>query len=166
MPDANQVVVFNPVTGRFFDIATGEPGPLSIHVDSGTPWVTANGSSRIGRYTVTTVSTWVWYDTPTPNSGPAGLLIFNDSDGVQQIWTTENLTGGAGRIQIINNFQVANQERLSLGSPPGNPWGIIRTEDEHIWIADTSRNVLYEVEPPYIFRNYVAWLTSVEAEAP
>jgi streptogramin lyase len=164
MPDAAQVVVFNPTSGRFFDVPTQEPGPTNIQIANGTPWVTANGSGRVGRFTVTTVSTWIWYDLPTPNSGPAGLLIFDDADGVQQIWITENTTGGAARIQIVNNFQVANREQLNLGSPPGNPWGIIRAADDHLWIADTSRNVLYEVPPPYISRNYIAWIPNVQPE--
>jgi streptogramin lyase len=164
MPNGNRVVVYNPVTDRFFDVPTGEISPTNIDLDAeGRPWVTAYGSSRVGRYTPTTVSTWIWFNTPSYNpetpyieTGPAGVLVFDNAQGIRQVWVTESELGSAGRIEIVNSFQVANRERLALATPPGAPWGIILAPDEHIWIADTSRNVLYEVTEPYIYRLYAA----------
>jgi hypothetical protein len=28
--------------------------------------------------------------------------------------------------------------------------------DNNIWIADTTRNVIYELRPPYVYRKYFA----------
>ncbi len=157
MPDANTVVVYNSITDRFFNVPTGEFAPTNIQLDAeGRPWVTAYGSDRVGRYTPTTVSTWIWFNTPSTESGPTGLLVFDEPAGVRQVWVSESKRGRAGRIQIYNSFEVSNRETLGLASPAGTPWGIIRSQDKHIWIADTSRNVLYEVAEPYIQRVYAA----------
>ena len=157
MPNADNVLVYNSITERFFEAPTGEFTPHNIVLDAeGRPWVTAYGSARVGRYTPTTNSIWIWFNTPSPESGPTGLLIFDDPSGVRQVWISESKTGSAGRIEIFNSFEVVNRDKLGLASPAGTPWGIIRAQDEHIWIADTSRNVLYEVAPPYIQQLYMA----------
>ena len=165
MPDGNRVVVYNSVTDSFFDRPTGEIRPTNIDLDpEGRPWVDAYGSSRVGRYTPTTVSTWIWFNTPSYNpetdpdsqTGPASVLVFDDAKGIRQTWVTESLVGSAGRIEIVNGFQVANREKLALATPPGTPWGIILAPDDHIWISDLSRDVLYEVTEPYIYRVYAA----------
>jgi streptogramin lyase len=157
MPDANRVIVFNAVLGSFFSIATGELGPTSIAIDqTGAAWVTAYGGGKVGRYTPTTVSVWIWYDTPSPDSGPAGLLIYKDEFGVSQLWLTENKVGSIGRLQLIKTFQLTNIDRLGPNSPPGNTWGIIRAPDGHIWVADTGRNLLYELTEPFVHRLYFA----------
>jgi streptogramin lyase len=162
MPDGNRVVSYDSVRDRFFGVPTGELQPLGLTFDpSGRLWVTTYGSHRIGRYTPTTVSTWVWYDTPTPQSNPAGILAFVDEAGLLQVWVTESGTGTIGRLSVINNFEVINSEKLGPNSPPGNTWGIIRASNGHIWVADTGRNLLYEITEPYIFRTYIA---SIEKE--
>ncbi len=157
MPDANRVVVYDSVRDRFSGISTGELGPTNLALDSGgRPWITANGSNRVGRFTPTTVSVWSWYDTTTTDGGPAGLLVFDDEAGVRNVWVAENRTGTIARLQIANGFTLTNRERLVPADPAGNTWGIIRTSDEHIWVADAGRNVLYELTAPYIQRVYAA----------
>ena len=164
MPDSNSVAIYDSVRDRFFESSTGELAPMGISIDpNGRVWVTANGSSRVGRFTPTTVTIWIWYDTPTPDSGPAGLLTYEDENGVLQVWLTENRIGSIGRLQIVNGFQVANREKVGPHTPAGSTWGIIRSSDGHIWVADSGRNLLYELEEPYIHRVYMATVENGEA---
>lgn len=164
MPDSNLVVAYDTVRDRFFGIATGHLQPMGLTFDSeGSLWVTTYGDSRIGRYTPTTVSLWVWYDTVTPDSGPVGVLAFKNSQNVLDVWVTENKTGTIARMQIVNTFEVVTRERLGPNAPSGNTWGIIRSSDGNIWVADTGRNLLYEIKPPYVHRTYIA---SVVKEPP
>jgi hypothetical protein len=71
------------------------------------------------------------------------------------VWVTENRTGTLGRLELVNGFEVINSEKLGPNTPAGNPWGIIRAPDEHIWVADSGRNLLYEITAPYIHRAYL-----------
>jgi len=164
MPDANRVIVFDSVRESFFSIATGELGPTDIAIDeNGAAWITAYGTSKIGRYTPTTVSVWIWYDTPTPDSGPAGILIYRDEAGVSQLWLTESKVGSIGRLQLVKTFDLTNEEKLGPNTPASSTWGIIRAPDGHIWVADTGRNLLYELAEPFIHRLYFA---SVQSNLP
>lgn len=163
MPDANVVMTYDPVRDRFFETPTGELQPMGITLDAkGQLWITAAGTSRIGRYTPTTVSIWIWYDTPTPDSGPIGILAFDNMAGSLEVWVTENKTGTIGRLQLMNGFEVVNTEKAGPNTPAGNTWGIIRSSDKHIWVADTGRNLLYELDEPYFHRTYI---TSVVKES-
>lgn len=160
MPTANVVGIYNSVTDRFFTVPTGETGPHGIVLDSdGRPWVTTIGSSRVGRYNPTTVSSWIWYNTPTPNSRPAKLIVFNSADR-REIWVTESAAGSVGRIQLVNGFEVAKREAAQLATPAGEPWGIVLTPNQHIWVADTERSMIYELSPPYIYNLYVSFLAT------
>jgi streptogramin lyase len=163
MPDGNRAVTYNAVRDRFTDHPTGEPGPSGISIDSDNRvWVTANGSSKVGRFTPTTVSVWIWYDTPTPDGGPIGVLTFDNAMGIRQVWVTENRAGSIARLQI-SGFDLVDREKVGPTTPPGNPWGIILAPDRHIWIADTSRNVLYELAEPYIHKLYFAKIANHQA---
>lgn len=156
MPDGNRVVIYNSLTDRFFDDPTGAP-PLNISVDDqGQAWISVYDSSVVGRRVISTSSRWVWFNTPTPEGGPAGITAFTDELGVSQLWFAENKTGSIGRIQFYGTNEVANREKVGPAAPPGNTWGIIHTADGHIWVSDTTRNVIYELAPPYINRLYVA----------
>jgi hypothetical protein len=84
------------------------------------------------------------------------VTVFTDELGVTQIWLTENKVGSIGRIQLYNTFSVANRERVGPAAPPGNTWGIVHAADGHIWVADSTRNLLYELQPPYIRRLYAS----------
>lgn len=157
MPDANRVVTYDSIRDRFFSTSTNESAPTTISIDpNGSVWVTAYGGNRVGRFTPTTVSIWVWFDTPSPDSGPAGLLTFKDEAGALQLWLTESNIGSIGRLQIANGFEITNREKVGPNTPAGSTWGIIRTADQHIWVADTGRNLLYELTNPYIHRVYMA----------
>lgn len=164
MPDGNRVVIYDSVRDRFFPSSTGELAPTGISIDpDGRVWVTANGSSRVGRFTPTTVTIWIWYDTPTADSGPAGLLTFEDDAGILQVWLTESRIGSIGRLQIANGFEVTNREKIGPNTPAGSTWGIIRTSDGHIWVADSGRNLLYELVGPFIHRVYMATVENGQA---
>ena len=157
MPEANVLAAYDSVRDRFLVNPTGDLIPTGMTFDDkGVLWVTAYGTSRILRFTPTTLSTWIPFDTPTPNSGPAGIIAFTDAQDVLQIWVAQHAAGSIGRVQIVNNFDVASQETVGSTTPPGNPWGVIRASNEHIWVADTTRNVLYEIKPPYIQYLYLA----------
>ena len=166
MPQANLVGIYNSVTDRFFTIPTGEPGPHGIALDSdGRPWVTAIDASRVGRYSPTTVSSWIWYNTPTSDSRPAKLIVFDSTDR-REVWVTESATGTAGRIQLLNGFEVVKREPAHLANPAGEPWGITLTPNQHIWIADAGRNMLYELTPPYIYNLYFPFIETPALETP
>jgi streptogramin lyase len=156
MPDGNRVVVYDPTRDRFFGIPTDDFAPLGISIDpDNNIWVTAYESGTIGRFTPTTLSIWNWYETPSPDSGPVGLLTYKVG-GVLQVWITESKLGTIGRLQVVNNFHVANREKLGPGGPEAQTWGMIRSSDGHIWVADLGRNLIYELTEPFIHRLYVA----------
>ena len=158
MPDANLVVAYDTVRDRFIELPTGFLQPMYLNFGpDGSLWVTSAGSSRIGRYTPnSTVSIWQWYQPPTPESSPVGIVVFDDDQNVLQVWVTENGTGTLGRMQIVNNFEVVARERLGPATPTGTPWGIIHSSNGSLWVADTSRNLIYEVKAPYIRRTYLS----------
>lgn len=162
LPDANMLGNYNTVTGLFDFTSTNsvldeESRPTGLTIDQfGSIWVTAAGTGRVGRYTPTTTTLWVWYDTPTANSEPAALLIFEEG-GLRQLWVTESATGSAGRIQL-DGGSLRTSVRLPLGEAPSRPWGIQRAADGTIWIADLGRDVLIELRPPYFLLLYFPFL--------
>lgn len=164
MPDANRIVTYNPIRDRFYSPSAPIDGltPMYVSVDpDGRVWVTAAGADKIGRFTPSTALIWAWVDTPTANGGPTGLLTFKENN-VLQIWITESRTGTISRLQINRNNDIANSETLGPGSPESSTWGIIRASDGNIWIADIGRNVLYELEPPYINRIYLSYIQNLQ----
>lgn len=165
MPTANVVGIYNSVTDRFFTVPTGEIGPYGLTLDvNGRPWVTTIDSSRVGRYNPTTVSSWIWYNTPTRNSRPAKVIVFDSTDR-REVWVTESAVGSVGRIQLLNGFEVVKREAVQLATPAGEPWGIILTPDQHIWVADSGRNMLFELSPPYIYNLYLSFM-ALTSETP
>ncbi len=150
LPDANAVGNSNTVTERFLRIPTGEPLPTGLALDpSGGVWVTVFGGGRVGRYTPTTVSVWVWYGTPSPASKPASLILFDVGDE-RQLWLTESATGKAGRLRL-DGGTLRGRIGVPLGPAPSRPWGIARAGDGTLWIADMGRDRLIELKAPYIF---------------
>lgn len=163
MPDAQRVVSYSNVREKFFPYAT-ELTPMGLSIDpSGGVWMTAAGSSSVGRFSISTNSIIVWFDAPTPDSGPTGIMTYTDELGVLQLWLTESKSGGLGRLQIVRNFDVVNREKLAPNSPPGSTTGIIRSSDGHIWVADTGRNLLYELTEPFIHRVYLTTVAKQQA---
>jgi streptogramin lyase len=94
-----------------------------------------------------------------------GVLVFNDTAGIQQVWVTENRTGTIGRLQL-SGFDLLARDKVGPADPAGNTWGIIRTSDGHIWVADASRNLLYELMEPYIQRLYIAAIPNHQVPVP
>jgi streptogramin lyase len=155
MPDAQRVVTYNSVSDQFFPYPT-EFVPMGLSIDpGGGVWITASGSSSVGRFTISTNSIVVWLDAPTPDSGPIGIMTYADELGILQLWLTESKSGGLGRLQIRGNFHIVNSEKLGPNRPAGSTTGIIRTSDGHIWVADTGLNILYELTEPFIHRVYL-----------
>lgn len=150
LPDAGAVGNYNSVTERFLRIPTGDPLPTGLAIDpSGSIWVTSIGSGRVGRYTPTTVSVWIWYGTPSPSSRPASLVLF-DQGGERQLWVTESATGKAGQLRL-DGGTLRGRIGVPVGPPPSRPWGITRTPGGTIWVADMGRDRLIELRAPYIY---------------
>jgi streptogramin lyase len=164
MPDANRVLLYNPVTDSFFSTLTGEPSPMQISIDStDSLWVTASGTSRIGRLSPSTLSIWEWIDPANADGGPVGIVTFKDDEGILQMWITESRTGTIGHLEVINQFTVIDRDTLGPNSPAGSTWGIIRSSDGHLWVADTRLNLLYELREPYINRIYMVLVDNGKA---
>lgn len=160
LPDANSVGNYNSVTDNFLSIPTGQPAPTGMALDAaGRIWVTALGSGLVGRYTPTTNSLWVWYDTPPAHLGavqPADLIVF-DENGQRQIWFSQSGDGSVGRLQLIEGT-LLTRLRVPIGTAPSRPWGIQRAQNGSIWVADPGLNLLVELRPPYVYFSYMSLL--------
>ena len=161
MPDADTVGVYNSVTGRFFDAPTDYPSPTGLTLDSnGRLWVTAYNSSRIGRYSPTTVGNWFWYNTPSDDAGPAGIVTF-ETGATREVWFAQSRTGTLGRLRIVSGFTLVDRTTRGLTSAARAPWGLTRASDGHFWVADGGANLLIEILPPYIWEQ---WLPNVNRQ--
>ena len=148
LPDDDSLGNYNSVTGEFFAVATREPAPTGLTLDSaGRPWVTALESGKVGRYAPGTVSQWGWFNTPSPESNPAGIATFDTPEG-REVWFAETNTGSVGRL-LTTGYRLDYQEALPLTvDEPSRPWGVVVDDDQHVWIADTLRGVIYETVVP------------------
>lgn len=166
LPEGNAVGNFKPLTGRFFSVPTrqlgGAPGdlavvegPTQLAIDPSGPWVTAAKGSKVGKFAPSTLAQWFWYNTPTPDSGPTGILTFT-AGSVREVWFTQSQARSVGRLQIVNGFDVQSQDEILLAAAPSQPTQMTLDADNNIWIADTTRNVIYELRPPYVYRKYFA----------
>lgn len=147
-PDNNSVGNFNSVTGDFYVVPTSQKGPTGLSLDNlGRLWITAAGSSSIGRYAPGTLTIWAWYNTPTPGSSPAGIATFDTPNG-REVWFAQSSAGSLGRLQITG-FSVARSEAIPLAKDEvSRPWGVGVDSDKRIWVADAARNVLVETRVP------------------
>lgn len=148
LPDNNAVGNLNSATERFLIVSTGTFAPTGLTLDSDrVPWVTAYGSHRVGRYAPGTVTRWAWYDTPAPDSAPAGIATFDTLKG-REVWFAQSNVGSVGRLRTTG-FRITHQESISPPvDQPGRLWGVAVDGDDHIWIADTTRQVIYETIVP------------------
>jgi len=154
MPDANLVVVYNSVTDRFFEVPTGDGQPTGLAIDNlGRPWVTSMASGRVGVYAPNTLTRWEYYSSSSSTSAPAGIVTF-EREGLIEVWYGENSTGLAGRLGLVQGFSAVRRNTVPLATPAGNPWGVTVAADQHIWLADTANNLLYELTPPYVYQLY------------
>lgn len=157
MPDANALGNYNSVTDRFLVVPTGEPQPAGLELDpTGRLWVTALGSGRVGRYTPTTNSIWVWYNTSSESSRPVAMTTF-DMGGLRQLWVSESALGSAARLQLDGGTLVT-RIKVPLGNATSRPWDITRAPGGSLWIADSGRNLLVEMGAPYVYLNYLLTL--------
>lgn len=147
-PDNNSVGNFNSVTGEFYVVPTSQKSPIGLSLDNlGRLWITAAGSSSIGRYAPGTLTIWAWYNAPTPGSNPAGITTFDTPNG-REVWFAQNGVGSLGRLQI-SGFSVTRSEAIPLAKDEiSRPWGVGVDSDSKIWVADTARNVLIETKVP------------------
>lgn len=148
LPESNAVGNFNPITGQFFVVPTGEQAPTGLALDdAGRPWVTARGSGAVGRYAPGTVSQWAWFSASAPDSAPTGITTFNTPEG-REVWFAESNLAAVGRL-VTTGFRLDRRETLPLAiGEPGRPWGVVVDGEQHIWIADMERNVIYETVVP------------------
>jgi virginiamycin B lyase len=161
LPDDVVVGDYDPVAEEFFAVPTGRGSPIGVTIDNqGRPWITASDAngSYVGRYAPGTLGQWGWFNTPTANSGPAGIVTFVDG-ATREVWFAESQSATAGRIQTFSGFSVRKRESIPLARTApttSRPWGITVDSNRHIWVADLGRNLVYELTPPYIYRIYLA----------
>ncbi len=159
VPADGAVGVYKVGQAKFLRIPTGansRPNNLVTDV-TGLPWVTASGTNLLGRYFFGTISVWAWYTIPTPSSEAAGVTFVNHGS-IWEVWYAENATGKVGRMTIQSNGKFIRMEEITLASN-GQPWGVGKSSDDHIWIADTGRAVIYELIPPYLYYQYFPFIS-------
>ncbi|HXF61078.1 MAG TPA: hypothetical protein VNK95_05645, partial [Caldilineaceae bacterium] len=77
-------------------------------------------------------------------------------EGIREVWFAQSNPASAGRFQVANSFSLARRESAPLAADGSRPWGIAVDSNRHLWVADTERNVIYQLAPPYIYRLYFA----------
>jgi virginiamycin B lyase len=160
LPDDVVVGNYDPVAEEFFAVPTGRGSPIGVTIDNqDRPWITASDAngSYVGRYAPGTLGQWGWFNTPTANSGPAGIVTFVDG-ATREVWFAESQSATAGRLQTFSGFSVRKRESIpvAMAEPTSSrPWGITVDSNRHIWVTDLGRNVVYELTPPYISRLYL-----------
>ena len=111
------------------------------------------GEWGVGVYAPNTLSQWTYYKTSSADSVPAGIVAFNRG-GLIEVWYGKSELGQAGRLVLARGFTIVNHSTVSLAIPAGNPWGVTVSADQHVWLADTANNLLYELTPPYVYQLY------------
>lgn len=148
LPEDNVVGSYDSIRQVYNIVPTGERNPSGLTLDSaGRPWVTARGSGAVGRYAPGTVSQWAWYSASAPDSAPTGIATFDTPAG-REVWFAESAIGAVGRL-MTTGFRLDRSETFPVAvDEPSRPWGVVVDSDQHIWIADTQRNVIYETVTP------------------
>jgi streptogramin lyase len=159
---ATVVRVIDPNNGSAQDILL-EPGGLALDPSGRQLWVAGNnptvngGFGAVGRLITQTQTNLVWYFAPA-GSGPYGVVIVNTPKGTET-WVSHATAGNAGRLQFNANGQLLGRETTPLAAT-ARSFGITQAPDSHIWIADSGRNLLIELAPPYIYKLYWAFITN------
>ncbi len=125
--------------------------------NTGRIWVAAKDDSKILQLVGETRGDWVAYNTPAPNSGPSQIAIVNGPKG-REVWFSEYDSGTAGRLRFNAFGQLQDRETSQLAASGARPFGIAAGPDLHLWVTDMGRGVIYELTPPYIFKNYLPLL--------
>jgi hypothetical protein len=158
MPDENAMGEFTAIGERHFYSPTPGRRPVGIAKDSSNRiWVAAKDESQILLQVGDTRGDWVVYDTPTPDSGPSHLAIVNGPKG-REVWFSNYNHGTAGRIRFFADGTLRDRETSKLAVSGARPFGITAGPDLHLWVADLGRGVVYELTPPYIFKQYIPLL--------
>jgi streptogramin lyase len=140
-----------------------EPNGLALDPSGQQLWIAGNnpsingGFGAVGRLITQTWTDLVWYFAP-PGSGPYGVVIVNTPNGTET-WVTHTTAGNAGRFQFNTNGLLINSETTPRAAA-ARFFGITQAPDSHIWIADSGRNILVELAPPYIYKLYAALIAN------
>lgn len=140
-----------------------EPNGLALDPSGQQLWIAGNnpsingGFGAVGRLITQTWTDLVWYFAP-PGSGPYGVVIVNTPNGTET-WVTHTTAGNAGRFQFNTNGLLINSETTPRAAA-ARFFGITQAPNSHIWIADSGRNILVELAPPYIYKLYAALIAN------
>jgi virginiamycin B lyase len=140
----------------FFNVPAGSNSqPFGVTVASdGFPWITAQGTNRVGRFTPTTLSDWRWWDIPTAGSGLTGIAL-STSSALNYAWFTERSSGKVGQLITLPTGQLVSLAEYQLPSPNSQPHGIAVDSSHHVWIAAHGSNMIARWQPPYFHFAYL-----------
>lgn len=160
-PEANRVVSFEVETSSYSSASTISPSgifeyPLGITMDpDDRPWVTAQGSDAVGRYTPETLSFWRWYQTPHADGGVAEVRII-DAGTRWQIFFSEADSNSLGLLVVrSSDSRQQAMHSVSLPTAGGRPWDLDVDEDGTVWITDVSGNAVVAWQSPYVHQSYL-----------
>ena len=117
-------------------------------------WITAAGTNRIGRYAPGTITRWAWYNIPTSDSEPVGL-VHQTVDGNPVLWFTSNRTSQVGRLTVRPSGNLDSMVQVQLPTAGSGPWGVAVDGAGHVWIAQSDVNQVAEWRPPYFWMLYL-----------
>lgn len=178
MPDGHAVGELNAVGERLFNSPTPAFRPVGIARNGRQVWVAAKGDpnaarieeekqaagdptanplpyyGKILRLVGETRGDWVEYFAPNPKGAPSGIVVVGGPKG-PEVWFTDSIGGTASRLRFNTLLQLLDRETTQLAASGAIPHGIIAGPDLHLWVADEGRGVIYELTPPYIFKQYL-----------
>jgi streptogramin lyase len=178
LPDEASIGQLNSVGERFFNSPTPAFRPIGLAGDGRSPWVAAKGDpeaarieeekqaagdpnanpalyyGKILKLSGDTRGDWVAFDAPNRFGSPAGIVVVPGPKG-NEIWFTEMDNGTVSRFRFYPNQPgTPVRETSQLAASGARPFGITKGPDLHLWVADGGRGVIYELTPPYIFKQY------------
>ena len=155
VPNADAVGAYDIDKQEFFNARTRiATMPSHVVIDNtGLPWVTSFGAGLVGRFAPGTLELWAWYGTSARESGPKGIAFSTDGS-ILNLWFSEYNAGRVGRLTVRSDGQFLGLAEYPL-SPDSNPWGIAIDANDHIWVAESGRNTITQLRPPYVYYAYI-----------
>lgn len=160
-PEVNLVVSYEPDTSSFSTASTISPtgnftSPVGLTIDpNGRPWVTAQGSDAIGRYTPETLSFWRWFKTTHTDGGVTNISIANNGSR-WQVFFSETESNAVGYIIVRgSDTRLLGIGGSALPSATGRPWDIEVDDQGTVWITDTATDTIVAWESPYVHQLYL-----------
>ena len=137
----NYVASLDPESGEFerFDLPDGA-GPHNLIVDAdGGVWYAGNRDAHIGRLDPETGEI-TRYEMPTDAARDPHTLLFG---GDEEIFFTVQGGNRVGRLNTASGDLRVEE----VPTPGARPYGIVRTADGTIWVAEVGTNKLLRMDP-------------------